>query len=475
MESRPLIADLDGSVIASDLLLESFLRLLRQRPWAVLCLPFWLLRGRAVLKQKIAERGAPDMVVMPRRVAVIDFLRAEKARGRRVLLATASHRQLAERFADSCDGLFDEVLATEGGVNLKSGRKAALLVQRFGEGGFDYIGNDAADRAVWRRAHTVHVVNASEGFARQALQLGQQAGQWFPVQRLHWRTLLKALRVHQWLKNVLVFVPLLAAHHFSDWPLLAAAVLAFVVFSLCASSVYLLNDMLDLDDDRHHRSKCRRPMASGAMSILWGLALVPLLLLTSVTLAVLFLPLVFVAVLAVYYALTLMYSFWLKRLLFIDVVILASLYTIRVIGGAVAVAVELSFWLAAFSVFVFLSLAIVKRYTELLLLQEQGDVLMKGRGYHVEDMPLLLSFGIASGYLSVLVMALYINSENITGLYAYPVLLWLLCPLMLYWISRVWIVTHRGNMHDDPIVFAITDRVSRYTVACMALILLAAL
>ncbi len=474
VHQRPLVVDMDGTLIRTDMLLESLLRAIRNRPWCLLLLPFWLLQGRAVLKARLAGCGQPDMTVIPLSRPVVDFLQQQKQAGRRLVLATASSRPLAEGLA-ARTGLFDEVLASDAATNLKAARKAAVLVARYGPQGFDYIGNDRADLPVWKVAHTAHVATGNAAFARRARAQGAQAGEWFRTGGMSWRTWAQALRLHQWVKNCLVLVPLVMSHEVGNPAMLGLAVLAFLAFSLCASSVYLLNDMLDLDDDRHHRSKCRRPMACGDMPLVAGLLLFPFLLLAGLGLAACFVSMPFALVIALYYLLTLAYSFWLKRLLFVDVVMLAGLYTIRIVGGAVATGLDVSFWLVAFSVFVFLSLAIVKRYTELLPLRDMPEAgVLKGRGYCVDDLPILLSLGTASGYLSVLVMALYINSENVTNLYAHAEGLWLLCPVMLYWISRIWLMTHRGRMHDDPIVFAIKDPVSRYTALCMGLILLLA-
>ena len=470
---RPLVVDMDGTLIKTDMLFESCLRAIKQKPWVFFLLPFWLLQGRAVLKARLAAMANIDIAVLPFYEDVLLFLRQQKQQGRTIILATASTSELADRVANEV-GLFDEVMASHAGLNLKSRAKAAALVDRYGEQGFDYVGNDSADFAVWRVAHTAHVVNASEGFARRARALAVEAGEWFIAKPVSLVTLLKALRVHQWVKNVLIFVPLLMAHRFHEPQLFIKAALAYVAFCLCASSVYLLNDMMDLDDDRHHRSKKNRPIAAGNFPIIAALLLFPTLFLVGFGMAVFWVSLPFALLLGFYYLLTLAYSFSLKRLLMVDVVVLAGLYTSRIVGGALAIDVDLSFWLITFSVFIFLSLALVKRYAELIVLKGSGAAEIKGRGYSVEDLPTLLSLGTASAYLSVLVMALYIDTQKVAELYRQPQFLWLLCPVMLYWVSRVWMLTHRGQMHDDPIVFAIKDTVSRYTAACMALILVLA-
>jgi 4-hydroxybenzoate polyprenyltransferase len=278
------------------------------------------------------------------------------------------------------------------------------------------------------------------------------------------------LRVHQWSKNLLIFLPLLAAHELSDPYLIASALVAFFAFGLLASSAYLLNDLLDLENDRHHPTKRKRPLASGELPLGWGLALAPVLFVSAFVLSVLFLPWKFTAVLGGYYALTLLYSMYLKQRVMVDVVILAVLYTVRVVAGTAAIEGRLTFWLLAFSMFIFLSLALVKRYAELNSMQARGLVKTRGRGYIASDLQLISSLGTAAGYLSVLVLALYIQDINTARLYRHAQYIWLACPLLLYWISRTWIIAHRGLMHDDPIVFAARDRVSLAIVALCGIV-----
>ncbi len=286
---------------------------------------------------------------------------------------------------------------------------------------------------------------------------------------------IKGARLHQWLKNVLIFIPLVTAHAWNDPEKLALCLLAFLSFGLCASSVYLLNDLLDLAADRRHPRKCRRPFAAGTLPIQHGAAAIPLLLLAAFALSLWINPPWFAACLASYYLLTLLYSLRLKRVLMLDAIVLAGLYTLRIIAGATAAQVTLSFWLLAFSMFLFLSLALVKRYTELHTLLQRGELNAQGRGYRVDDLAILQSLGGSAGYLAVLVLALYINSPEVQKLYRQPMLIGFLCPVLLYWISRVWLFAHRGLMPDDPVIFALTDKVSRGLVLIGALILWGAL
>lgn len=468
----PLCIDLDGTLLNSDLLLEAAFAQLKQAPLSVRHWPRWLAVGKARLKAEIAARVELDIATLPYNRELLVFLRKQKEQGRTLVLVTASHRRFADEIAAHL-GLFDAVLATDGDRNLAGPRKAETLVERYGERGFDYAGNTAVDLVVWRHARRAIVVNAAPRLVDQAREVCE-VERVFAPDPASWRSWSRALRLHQWLKNILIFAPLAAghAHQPTTW---ALALLAFLSFGLCASSVYLLNDLLDLSADRRHPRKCRRPFASGQLPIAQGVAAIPLLLIAAFGLSLSLNPPWFSVVLATYYLFTLAYSLRLKRTLMLDVVVLAGLYTLRIIAGAAAANIEPSFWLLAFSMFLFLSLALVKRYAELWILREQGDLSASGRGYHVDDLGLLQNLGGAAGYLAVLVLALYINSETSRVLYGQPMVIWLLCPALLYWISRVWLITHRGEMHDDPIIFALTDTHSRYILLACALILLGAM
>jgi 4-hydroxybenzoate polyprenyltransferase/phosphoserine phosphatase len=457
MPRAPLCVDLDGTLIRSDLLLETLLLLIKRNPLYLFMLPLWLLRGKAVLKAQIASRVRLNAAALPYNKEFVQWLRSQRAAQRSLWLCTAASEPLARAVADHL-GLFDGVLASDRTVNLAGTVKADRLAEQFGEGGFDYCGNERKDMAVWRRAAGAIVVNGGSRLEAEASR-SVRVVQTFPANARPLESMIRALRPHQWAKNLLILVPLLAAHGAADPDSIAAAALAFVGFSLCASSVYLLNDLLDLEADRAHPRKSKRPFASGALPLLAGLVLAPLLLVAAVIIAA-FLPPKFWLVLATYYAFTCAYSFVLKGLVLIDALALAGLYTLRIIAGAAAVSVPLSFWLLLFSVFLFLSLAFVKRFAELESLRRQQRLSAVGRGYHVEDLPLLQSLGTASGYLSVLVLALYINSPQIEVLYSRPKVIWMLCVLMLYWISRIWMVAQRGRMHDDPVVFALKDKQS---------------
>ena len=468
---RPLCVDLDGTLIHSDLLIEAVFALLKLNPLYVFLFPVWLAKGKAHLKQQIADRVDLDVTLLPYNELLLTHLRAEKAAGRSLILATASNVRYAEQVALYL-GIFDQVLASDAQTNLSGTRKRDRLVAAFGERGFDYAANDGVDIPIWKLSGAAILVNAPSRICNLVQATTPVAGT-FTSPRPDSRAYLKAIRLHQWLKNVLVFVPVLMAHEWANITLLLHATLAFLAFGLCASSVYVLNDLLDLEADRQHPTKRRRPFAAGSIPITHGLLMIPLLLGVAFGVALL-LPPLFLGVLAIYYLLTLAYSLRLKRTALIDVLTLAGLYTLRIIAGGAATGLSLSFWLLAFSMFLFLSLALVKRYSELLLIQKDAKDVAAGRGYLVVDLETLVHFGVASGYGSVLVLALYINSTVVESLYRYRAALWFICPLFLYWISRVWLLARRDQMHEDPVLFAIEDRLSHWLFVVMAAIVWAA-
>lgn len=467
--STPLVIDLDGTLIHSDLLLESGLSFLKRQPLKLLSPLSWLAKGKAILKTRLAQSAPIDVSVLPYNSAVLELIAREKALGREIILATASHQRYAEQVAEHL-GLFDRVLATDENINLSAHRKRDALIQEFGEGGFDYAGNSTDDLPVWKAARLAYVVNSKGKITRRAKLNGNVEEELKRHPHNTMKTWAKALRLHQWAKNALIFIPLLASHRLMEFNLLLSGLIAFLLFGFCASSVYILNDLLDLDDDRHHPNKCRRPFASGALSIGSGLLAFPLLLLVAFVGSAAFLPWKFSVALAAYYGLTVAYSFWLKRRMTVDVIVLAMLYTSRIIAGTFAFGVQLTFWMLAFSMFIFLSLALVKRYAELREARHKGkDGKTRGRGYFPDDLEMISSLGAASGYLSVMVLALYIQDRSTAAMYHYPQVIWLACPLLLYWITRMWMLTHRGLMHDDPVVFAIKDQTSLILGALFAL------
>ncbi|TDY25421.1 4-hydroxybenzoate polyprenyltransferase [Paraburkholderia sp. BL6665CI2N2] len=462
--SIPIVVNLDGTLLHSDVLVECGFAFFRSAPHR-LYQPFnWFaIGGKSALKSRLEENANLDVTVLPYDKQVIDWLSGQRAAGRTLALATTSHEHVAARIAEHL-GIFDKVFANSEQLSRSAYVKRDTLVAEYGEKGFDYVGNSHDDISVWQAADRAYVVNPLMGVERAARKHGN-VERVFENRSPPLKVCAKSLRLHQWLKNLLIFVPLLAGHHIASLPLVALALVAFLVFGMCASSVYLLNDLLDLEDDRHHPVKCRRPLASGAMPLLLGVLLFPALLAVSFAVAWVFLPWRFCVVMLAYYVLTLAYSLALKRQVIVDVVVLAALYTTRIIAGVTAIGVHLTFWLLAFSMFIFLSLALVKRYAELYAMQKDGRANVRGRGYLASDLPLLSSLGAASGFVAVLVLALYIQDHDTTILYRHPQVIWLSCPLLLYWISRIWIITHRGNMRDDPIVFAARDLTSLVVIA----------
>ncbi len=465
--------DLDGTVSRTDTLAESLLRLLAVRPLTTIATLPRFLKNRAAFKQTIANRAQLDPASLIYNDAVIDLARQARSQNRPVYLVTGADEAVAHAVAKHLN-LFDGVFASDGHINLTREHKAKLLVEKFGKHGYDYIGDAAADVPVWREAQSAIVVaprgallRAAKAACADVTVLGRQAG-FADMARL----LRRALRLHQWAKNLLVFIPLIGAHRMQPLPVLLTLA-AFLSFSLCASSVYLLNDLIDLPHDRLHSTKSRRPFAAGALDLRLGPVLFAACLLVSVGLALL-LPWQFLLLLGTYCLATLAYSLGLKRQMLLDVMILAGLYTLRMFAGGAATHTPISPWLLAFSLFLFFCLAVVKRQTELAQLQRAGKKAASGRGYVVEDLSVLQNLSAASGMAAVLVMALYVNSADVLPLYHTPEALWALCPILLFWISRVLMLSHRGQMPDDPVVFALRDKVSLVTgVAALAAVVFA--
>lgn len=463
----PLCVDLDGTVIKTDMLWESMVRLLRRNPLYAFLIPIWFARGRAYLKGQIAARIEVDVSHLPLCEAFFEFLQVERL-SRPIVLVTASDQRLAERVGTRL-GIFSEVMASDGQTNLRGPAKAKALEQRFGPRGFDYAGNSSVDYPVWTAARQAVVVNARKKVANRAHEIAKVGGVFQPLPSL-WGALLRSMRPHQWVKNLIIFVPLITAHKIGEAALELKALLAFLAFSLCASAVYWLNDLADLDADRQHPTRRLRPFASGDLPLWFGLVGAPILLLASLVIAW-NLSWGCALVLLTYIALTSLYSWNWKQIALVDVFCLASLYTLRLIAGHEATGVEYSSWLLMFSMFIFLSLALVKRFVEINAARRDSRLQIVGRGYRASDAELVASLGASSGFLAVLVLALYVNSEAVLKLYHRPILLLLVCPLLLFWISRVWLLAHRGQMHDDPVVFALKD-VSSYVVGALTIFVL---
>ena len=480
-----LCVDLDGTLVKSDTLMDSTLALARQNPAALLQLPRWLAQGKAALKRHITSNVELDVVHLPYNRELLQYLEQQKAAGRSIYLATAADSVLARRIADHLK-LFTGVLASDGATNLAGSNKLAAFRQSFGDD-FTYIGNARPDLTLLQHCKEPMVANPTAGLRAALRANGIVPVRSFEERASPLRAWPKAIRIHQWAKNTLIFLPLLLAHVW-DRALFAAAFIAFLSFGLCASGTYIVNDLLDLGADRQHPRKRRRPFASGDLSVVSGIAVIALFLVASVCLAILLpqvidhitpslrlvRPFHFLEWLGIYAVTTLAYSLRLKRAVMVDVIVLSGLYTIRILAGSAATGVAVSTWLASFSIFFFLSLAFVKRYAELENLRERGGVTAGGRGYHVSDIEQLRSFGSASGYVSVAVLTLYISNLNAVELYRHTNRLWLLVPVLLLWISLLWLRASRGELDEDPVVYAVTDRRSLLLgLAVVAVVLLA--
>jgi 4-hydroxybenzoate polyprenyltransferase len=473
MPSPPLVVNLNRTLVKTDLLIETLVILLKQNPLYVFVLPFWMRKGKAYLQQQIARRVSLDVSVLPYQSRLLAYLRTQRAHRRPLVLTTTQDEQLARQVADHLQ-LFDMVLGSNGHRPLSAAARRDRLVTLFGEKGYDYAGSGHSDLVAWASARKAIVVNPRRHVQSVVARLAE-VEQVFADRQSGFMLYLRALRLHHWVKNLLLFVPLLTTHRMPDLRLLTQASLAFVAFGLCASSVYLLNDLLDLSADRHHPHKRQRPFASGELSLATGLILVPLLLGLS-SLVSLALPPAFLGMLGLYYSATLTYSFVLKRVAPLDVLLLAGLYTVRLLAGSAATALWPSPWLLAFSTFLFLSLALLKRYAELVIIMRTvGAEAARARGYQADDRELITAMGIASGYVAVVVLALYITSVAAQRFHSRQETIWLLCPLLLYWISYMWLIAHRGDMHDDPVVFALKNRGSIVVIVGMALVFIIAL
>jgi len=466
----PLVVDLDGTLTPADTLLELVIQLIKQSPLNLLRLPFWLLKGRAAFKEAVCSRTTFSAAHLPYREAFLAYLRNEKSKGRQIILATAAHKSIAQCVSDHL-ALFDEVLASGTGRNLKGKTKLEAIQEKVGTA-FVYAGDSRADMPIWSAAQAVILVGASAGLAK-AIRQRSTIEQEFPKEAIRWSTWARALRVHQWLKNLLLLVPLVTAFSFMDPGKLATMALAFLSFSFAASATYLVNDLWDLESDRAHPRKKDRPFASARIPILVGLAVAGGLLMLAFVLA-LAVSQAFSLMLLLYVILTSTYSWMFKEYVLIDVIMLSLLYTLRILAGSVAIAVVTSAWLLAFSVFMFLSLALVKRCAELISLEQSGKAAARGRDYRVTDLAVLCPLGVAAAMSAVVVFGLFINSPDTQSRYATPGLLWLVAIGLIYWLARLWIKTSRGEMHDDPVIYAIRDRGSRSTVIVMGIVMLVA-
>lgn len=462
--------DLDGTLIAGDVFWESLLLLARRRPWILALLPYWLVRGKAFAKRQVALRVTLDPTVLPYRPEVLAYLSEMQGSGRRLVLATASDEIPARSIASHL-GLFADVVASNGHINLSGHTKAQHLVERYGAGGFDYLGNGTVDIPAWLAAGRAIVAGAPRSVVREARRQLQSVNELTSEGQSLARAIVRAMRPVQWIKNLLVFVPLITSHQLLQLDRLSAAVATFIAFCCAASAVYVCNDLLDIQADRQHPRKRFRPFAAGVLSIPQGVLMSALLTagaaiisLTSTTADVF-------GVLLLYVLASTLYSVWIKKHAIFDVFLLTGLYVLRVFAGGLAAGVVLSTWLLGFALFLFLSLALLKRYTELAAMEGK----LVGRGYSARDEPWLLISGIMAAYMSAVVLALYVASPDVQSLYESPRRLWGLCPLMLMWFSKIWLNASRRTLTDDPIREALTDPLSWTVFVGSALILLSSL
>jgi 4-hydroxybenzoate polyprenyltransferase/phosphoserine phosphatase len=470
--SPALCVDLDGTLIRGDAVWECVLMVLKTQPFALVLLPFWLLSGFASFKLKLAAKAHLNPARLSYRLEVLDLLRTERAAGRRIALATAADREVAEAVA-SYLGLFDEVHASNGKRNLKGANKAAFLADYYAETGFEYVGDSAVDVEVWRSSRGAYVVG-TQARADQAAVVAAVKGTILEPRAsfgVSVRTWVNALRGHHWAKNLLLFLPLVLSHNLAAEPLVRTLA-GFVLYGVCASGLYILNDLLDLHSDREHPWKKERPFAAGKISIPEGLLAAFVLLSSAIGLGF-WLSVPFGLVLLGYAALTMLYSLYFKAIALLDVFILSSFYSLRILGGALISSTPLSQWFLAFSMFLFLSLAMAKRYSELVHAVDLINTGNSGRGYRTGDRELLLTLGCGSSFSAVVIFSLYVHSQDVLLLYSSPEFLFLLCPIVLYWLSRNWLLAHRGELKEDPVTLAIRDPVS-YGVALASAAVIAA-
>jgi len=467
-----LCVDLDGTLINTDTLHEKILLFIIANPFNLLRIILWMFRGKAFLKSQLADRVHLPVSSLPYNQELLSWVKTEKASGRRVVLVTAADQKIAHAVANHL-GIFDEVLASDGLTNLKSRSKASLLNKRFGEKNYTYVGNDKSDLQVWKSAKQAILVNKSRNLVKHIQRLANLQ-HYFVLDKLTLKAFFKAIRVHQYAKNVLLFVPLVTAHLIFDiqsWP---TVLCGFMSFCCIASSVYLLNDLCDINADRQHPTKSKRAIATGLLSIKNAIFLISIFFIAAVALSW-HLPSNFKIILGIYYTLTLCYSLYLKQKLLLDVITLSNLYTIRVAAGMTLLSTAVySLWLLLFSVFLFLSLAFLKRVAELILLKEHDQTTILRRGYSTAHYPILTHFGICSGFLAILILALYLDSPTAVKLYHYPQMLILLFPVFIYWLCRIWMLAMDGKIIDDPVLFAVRDKISYVCVLIIGLVMFGA-
>ena len=470
-ENYPLCVDLDGTLISTDTLSENTIGLIKKNPFYILLLPLWLAKGKSYLKDAIAKRSPLNPALLPYNQEIINFIK-QQPKSRTIILASGTNERIATAVANHTK-LFSQVFASSINHNGTGTEKANTLIHNYGDKKFDYIGNSFEDLPVWRHARYGHIVSRSTNLINQARQEAT-IKKIFTAPPISYKTWLKQLRIHQWTKNILLFIPLITAHKIFEPNALAPTIIGFLSFCAMASTIYIMNDAFDLSADRQHLTKKNRPLASGKISLVKALQVASGLLITSYLLAIVFLTPSFIFWLSIYAVANIIYSLWLKKIIIIDVILLASLYTLRIIAGSTAANITTSTWLFMFALFIFLSLALIKRTSELVNLKKVGQKKSPGRGYKSTHLKVVALTGLLLGYTSLITLSLYIKSAQVQLLYTTPLLLWLLIPLLFVWISRLWKRTWQGQMQEDPIVFAIQDTISYATgITAIAILILA--
>ncbi len=469
----PLCVDLDGTLIKTDSILEATLLAIKRKPLLLFMLFFWILKGKNYFKSHILALAKPDAELFPYNQNVIEIIEAAKNEGRHIVLTTASLESVAND-VNKYTGLFDELIFSTENHNNRSENKSKTLDEKFGKGQYDYMGNSSADLDVFENCRNAYLISNDKSLINKATKANPNLTV-LEADGHFLKHLIKEMRIYQWVKNLLIFLPLLLAHEFTDITAITNSIIAFFCFSFTASFIYIVNDLLDLESDRIHKKKRNRPFAAGVLSPIPAFLISFVLMLISFAVSIFYLPNDFAWILFLYLIITTLYSIYLKRIVIADIITLAVLYSIRIVAGGEITKLPLSKWFIAFSLFIFFSLAIIKRYTELKNLIKQNKTKAKGRGYETDDMKLLLTLGTSSGYLSVLIFLLYIFSPEVSVLYNNPLWLIPVSVLLLAWITRMWFKAFRGEMDEDPVVYTVKDPFSYVLFGLMILFIVGAM
>lgn len=456
-KSHVIVVDLDGTLTFTDTFFESLICLIKKNIFYLLILPFWLLQGKSKLKSKVSDRIFLDATLLPYNKKLIEFLLKEKKKNKKIILCSATDKRIANSVAEHLN-LFDEVIASDKLLNVAGINKKKLLEKKFGKKNFDYAGNSKIDIKVWEAAKSSIVVNANKSVIHQAKKITNFC-KVFPKQKLKILDWLKIFRIHHWIKNLIIFIPLIAAHQINNFQILPALTIIFFSFSICASGIYIINDLIDLQSDRKHLSKRNRPIASGILSIQNAILLSIICITLSIVLG-LVVSTKYIIYLVFYLLLNILYSLYLKRFILIDCFVLVIFYNLRIIVGGLIGNIEISFWLFMFSTFIFLSLALIKRYIELQKYKNTTNKYLYGRGYKSSHARIVKILGLVTGYLSVFILFLYANASTTSILYNEPKIIWFVVPVFFYWMYRMWLKAEKNEIDDDPIIFIIKDKIS---------------